>query len=128
MLMIANSEKFDTLPYHNMIQHDPNINGINTAITKQEAKNSFFFNREKNYGSLQLEEYEASKKVVYSNCKLDDPYSKMREFMKVKVEEKTPLRADGKAWEKDETESKKDEVIGSPQPEEDGHLMTWGEI
>ena len=117
MLMIANSEKFDSLPYHNMIQHDPNINGINTTITKQEAKNSFFFNREKNYGSLQLEEYEASKKVVYSNCKLDDQYSKVREFMRVKVEEKTPLRADGKAWEKDETESKKDEIIGSPQPE-----------
>ena len=92
MLMIANSEKFDSLPYHNMIQHDPKINGINTSITKQDAKNSFFFNREKNYGSLQAQEYEESKKVVYSNCKLDDPYNRMKEILGVKVEEKTPRR------------------------------------
>jgi hypothetical protein len=53
MLMIASSSKFDALPYHNMLETNPNINGINTSITKQEAKNSFFFNRENNFGSLQ---------------------------------------------------------------------------
>lgn len=41
------------LPYHNMIEDNKEINGINTSITKQDAQNSFFFNRLKNYGSLQ---------------------------------------------------------------------------
>ena len=41
------------LPYHNMIEDNKEINGINTSITKQDVQNSFFFNRLKNYGSLQ---------------------------------------------------------------------------
>jgi hypothetical protein len=45
MLMIASSDKFDALPYHNMLENNPNVNGINTSITKQDALNSFFFNR-----------------------------------------------------------------------------------
>lgn len=45
MLMIANSDKFDALPYHNMLENNPTINGIDTSLTKQDAKNSFFFNR-----------------------------------------------------------------------------------
>jgi hypothetical protein len=36
-----------------MLENNPNVNGIDTSLTKQDALNSFFFNREKNYGSLQ---------------------------------------------------------------------------
>lgn len=56
-----------------MLENNTEINGINTSITKQDAKNSLFFNREKNFGSLQNKEYASSKKVVYKNCKFDDP-------------------------------------------------------
>lgn len=34
-----------------MIESDKNANGINKAITLQEAKNSIFFNRDRNFGS-----------------------------------------------------------------------------
>jgi hypothetical protein len=52
MLMIAQSEKFKALPYHNMLEKNQEVNGIDTTLVKQDAKNSFFFNREANYGSL----------------------------------------------------------------------------
>ena len=63
--MVASSEKFKALPYHNMLENNKEINGIDTSITKQEAKNSLFFNRDKNFGSLQSKQYEESKKIVY---------------------------------------------------------------
>jgi len=52
MLMLA-GEGTPSLPYHNMLEKNPEKNGISTAVVKQDAKNSFFFNRDKNYGSLQ---------------------------------------------------------------------------
>ncbi len=51
--MLTQSEKFKPQTYLDMVESDPNINGINTSIVKQDAKNSFFFNRDKNFGSLQ---------------------------------------------------------------------------
>ena len=61
-----------------MLQNNQELNGINTSITKQDAKNSLFFNREKNFGSLQSQQHTEGKKVVYKNCKFDDPVSRMR--------------------------------------------------
>lgn len=92
--MIAQSEQFKALPYHNMLEKNSQINGIDTTLVKQDAKNSFFFNREINYGSLHGPLHEDAKKVVYQNCKLDDPISKIRQDIIVKREEVTPLRTD----------------------------------
>jgi hypothetical protein len=75
-----------------MIENNPNANGIDTSLVKQDGKNSFFFNRENNFGSLQSKEHDESKKVVYSNCKFDDPASRLKEYMLVKKEEMTPYR------------------------------------
>lgn len=75
-----------------MIENNPNVNGINSSLIKQDAKNSFFFNREKNFGSLQSKEHDESKKVVYSNCKFDDSVSRLKEYMLIKKEEMTPYR------------------------------------
>ena len=92
MLMVTASEQFKALPYHNMLESRNEVNGIDTSIVKQDAKNSLFFNREKNFGSLQSREYEEGKTVIYANCKLDDAVSRMRTSLLVKQEEVTPLR------------------------------------
>lgn len=102
------------LPYHNMLEKDAEINGINTSIVKQDAKNSFFFNREKNFGSLQSEEYEEQKKVVYHNCKFDDSITRMRKEIAVKQEEITPLRD---TWDKESTKNKERNREVSPPRE-----------
>lgn len=82
-----------------MLENNPHVNGINTSITQQDAKNSFFFNREKNYGSLQSQEYEQAKKVVYNNCKFDDPVTRMQKEMGLKQEFLTPRRSEsGNEW------------------------------
>lgn len=90
--MIAGSEKFKALPYHNMLEKGQDVNGIDTHIVKQDAKNSFFFNRDQNFGSLQSAEYEEGKKVVYNNCKFNDAVARMRKEIEVKKEEITPMR------------------------------------
>lgn len=109
MLMITNSEKFEALPYHNMLATNAQVNGINTSITKQDAKNSFFFNREKNFGSLQSAEYEQAKKVVYKNCRLEDPHAKAIERigLMIKHEEITPIRVNEKGWEPKDSEPRR---------------------
>lgn len=82
--MITNNEQFKALPFHNMLEKSNEVNGIDTTLTKQDAKNSFFFNRDKNFGSLHPDEHEQAKKVAYNNCKLDDPVTRMRQAMAVK--------------------------------------------
>lgn len=120
-MLTQNSQKFMALPFHNMIEDNKDINGINTSITKQEAQNSFFFNRAKNYGSLQPKEYQEAKKVVYSNCKFDDPVSRMQREVILKEEHITPMRQQNASdWEegKDATNKKekgiKKDKKGSP--------------
>jgi uncharacterized protein YegP (UPF0339 family) len=58
MLMIAQSEQFKALPYHNMLEKESAINGIDTSLVKQNAKNAFFFNKDSNFGSLHGTEHE----------------------------------------------------------------------
>lgn len=58
-----------------MIQSQTATQKINSkdnqlAIIGQEAKNSIFFNRDKNFGSYLTEESEKSKKINYQNCRL----------------------------------------------------------
>lgn len=72
MLMVLGNEKKLSLTYHNMLGTDKTQNGIDTSITKQEAQNAVFFNKDTKLGSLQNEDYERSKKVNYSNCKLEE--------------------------------------------------------
>ncbi len=39
------------------------------AIANQQAKNSIFFNRDKNFGSYLAEDSEKAKKIHYNNCR-----------------------------------------------------------
>jgi hypothetical protein len=109
-----------------MLEKGPDINGINTSIVKQDAQNSFFFNRDKHFGSLQPSEYEEHKQVVYHNCKFDDALTRMRKEMGIKQEEITPMR---QPWDKESNQPKESDIEATPSREhDDGHLMTWGEI